>query len=90
MADGRLGVGSDGGMGSVTSIQAADASATYVINVDARGASDPAATAALVQRAVAATMAQVVPGIVDRAARQATRDAQTAVFDAIHRQDGRF
>ena len=76
--------------GGSNAVMATDASSSYVINVDARGSGDPAATARMVSQAVAATMAQVVPGIIDRASRLASTSAQASVFDAIHRQGGRF
>ena len=67
-------------------IQATDASATYVINVDARGASDPEATARQVNQLVAETLSRLIPGIVD----QATRQAQRQVVDTIQRRGGRM
>ena len=71
--------------GNSGSIQATDASATYVINVDARGASDPDATARQVNQLVAETLSRLIPGIVD----QATRQAQRQVVDTIQRRGGR-
>ena len=72
--------------GGATDIQATDARATYVVNVDARGASDPEATAALVQRAVAETLGRLVPGIVQ----QAATSAYGSVIDQVHRRGGRL
>jgi len=84
--DGRLGVAAEGGGAGIGTVQATEASATYVINVDARGASDPEATASLVHAAVADALARVVPGIVE----QAASTAYGAVVDQYHRRGGRF
>ena len=74
------------GVGGLGLLQATDARATYVVNVDARGASDPDATAALVQRAVAETLGRLVPGIVS----QAASTAYGSVVDQLHRRGGKF
>lgn len=85
--DGRLGIASDGVQNAaVTRYSATDARASYVVNVDARGATDPEATAALVHRVVADALTQVVPGIVEHAA----GSAYGAVVDQFHRRGGKF
>ena len=71
--------------GGAGTIQATDASASYVINVDARGAADPEATARQVNALVAQTLSRLIPGIVD----QATKQAQRQVVDNIQRRGGR-
>ncbi len=71
--------------GGASTIQATDASASYVINVDARGATDPEATARQVNALVAQTLSRLIPGIVD----QATKQAQRQVVDNIQRRGGR-
>ncbi len=86
LPDGRLGVSAAGIGGGGGLLQATDARATYVVNVDARGASDPDATAALVQRAVAETLGRLVPGIVS----QAASTAYGSVVDQLHRRGGKF
>ena len=71
--------------GGADTIQATDASASYVINVDARGATDPEATARQVNALVAQTLSRLIPGIVD----QATKQARKQVVDNIQRRGGR-
>ncbi|MEI8397258.1 MAG: hypothetical protein WCF85_21255, partial [Rhodospirillaceae bacterium] len=86
LSNGKLGVNASGLVGAGNMLQATDARATYVVNVDARGASDPDATAALVQRAVAETLGRLVPGIVG----QAAASAYGSVVDQLHRRGGKF
>jgi lambda family phage tail tape measure protein len=74
-ADGRLGVAAIGGEAP-----------SYVLNIDARGATDPAAVATQVEAAVATAMARAVPGIV----RSAAGTAYGAVVDQFQRRGGRF
>ncbi|CAK0749973.1 putative Phage tail tape measure protein [Azospirillaceae bacterium] len=82
LPDGRLGVTSSGASNAQMAVDAP----TYVINVDARGASDPRATAQQVQQIVAQTLSQMIPGIIEQSARK----AQKSVFDSIQRRGGRL
>ncbi len=75
LPSGRLGVESAGNNGS-----------SYTVNVDARGSSDPAATAKQVEEAVDRALAARIPGIV----RTSTAAAKTQVIDAWQRRGGRF
>lgn len=74
LPSGRLGVESSGGGSS------------YTVNVDARGSSDPAATAKQVEDAVDRALAARIPGIV----RTSTAAAKTQVIDQWQRRGGRF
>lgn len=74
LPSGRLGVESSGGGPS------------YTVNVDARGSSDPAATAKQVEDAVDRAMAARIPGIV----RTSAAAAKTQVIDQWQRRGGRF
>ncbi|MBI1207253.1 MAG: hypothetical protein GC191_08185 [Azospirillum sp.] len=91
-ASGELGViaaggGGGGGIGAgIGAINAADNRNTFFVTVDARGSTDPEATAALVDAAVARSLARIVPDIVRVSAAQ----AQAAVTDDWHRNGGRF
>ncbi len=75
LPSGRLGVESAGGGGS-----------SYNVNVDARGSSDPAATAKQVEIAVDRALSARIPGIV----RTSTAAAKTQVIDTWQRRGGRF
>ncbi len=75
LPSGRLGVESAGGGG-----------ASYSVNVDARGSSDPAATAKQVEVAVDRALSARIPGIV----RTSTAAAKTQVIDTWQRRGGRF
>lgn len=75
LPSGRLGVESAGGGGS-----------SYSVNVDARGSSDPAATAKQVEIAVDRALSARIPGIV----RTSTAAAKTQVIDTWQRRGGRF
>lgn len=75
LPSGRLGVESAGNNGS-----------SYTVNVDARGSSDPAATAKQVEEAVDRALAARISGIV----RTSTAAAKTQVIDAWQRRGGRF
>lgn len=59
---------------------------SYTVNVDARGSSDPAATAKQVEDAVDRAMAARIPGIV----RTSAAAAKTQVIDQWQRRGGRF
>lgn len=74
LPSGRLGVESSGNGSS------------YTVNVDARGSSDPAATAKQVEDAVDRALAARIPGIV----RTSTAAAKTQVIDQWQRRGGRF
>jgi lambda family phage tail tape measure protein len=74
LPSGRLGVESTGN------------NPTYAVNVDARGATDPAATSRQVEVAVDRALSARVPGIV----RTSVSAARSEVVDMWHRRGGRF
>lgn len=74
LPSGRLGVESSGNNPS------------YTVNVDARGSTDPSATAKQVEDAVERALAARIPGIV----RTSTAAAKTQVIDQWQRRGGRF
>ena len=59
---------------------------SYVVNVDARGSTDPGATAAQVEQAVDRALSTRIPGIV----RASSQTAKAEVIDAFQRRGGRF
>lgn len=59
---------------------------TYTVNVDARGAADPAATAAQVGFAVDKALNARIPGII----RASSANAKAEVIDTFQRRGGRF
>lgn len=58
----------------------------YMVNVDARGASDPNATAAQVEQAVERALMARIPGII----RASTSTAKAEIIDSFQRRGGRF
>ncbi|MBI4030841.1 MAG: hypothetical protein HY370_04135 [Proteobacteria bacterium] len=74
LPSGRLGVEASGGGSS------------YMVNVDARGSADPAATARQVEQAVDRALSARIPGIV----RTSAAAARAEVVDSWQRRGGRF
>lgn len=62
------------------------ASPLYMVNVDARGSSDPNATAAQVEMAVDRALSARVPGII----RASSSAAKSEIIDSFQRRGGRF
>ncbi len=58
----------------------------FTVNVDARGSTDPSATAAQVEQAVDRALSARVPGII----RASSTTAKAEVIDAFQRRGGRF
>ncbi|MBI1208024.1 MAG: hypothetical protein GC191_12145 [Azospirillum sp.] len=90
-AQGQLGVIATGAAGlgigpGIGNIAASDNRTTFLVNVDARGSTDPEGTAALVDAAVARALSRIVPGII----RASSDQAYAAVTDDWHRNGGRF
>lgn len=75
LPSGKLGVESTG-----------SAQPMFTVNVDARGSTDPGATAAQVEQAVDRALSARVPGII----RASTTTAKAEVIDAFQRRGGRF
>jgi lambda family phage tail tape measure protein len=72
---GRLGVESAGNSGPL-----------YMVNVDARGSTDPNATAAQVQQAVDKALTARIPGII----RASSTTAKAEIIDSFQRRGGRL
>jgi hypothetical protein len=75
LPSGNLGVEAAGG-----------AQPSYVLNIDARGSSDPGATAAQVEQAVDRALTARIPGII----RASSGVAKAEVIDTFQRRGGRL